>query len=55
LLPAILLLLFLCSCGGRSISGGIDAESTPAGAYKLTVTAKVGSTSEQIPLTLEVL
>jgi len=43
----LLLLMFLCSCGGNS--GG-----TPAGNYTLTVTATAGSTSQQLPLTLTV-
>jgi parallel beta-helix repeat protein len=43
LLPLSLLLFFFCSCGGGA------PES-----YTLTVTAKVGSKSEQLPLTLTV-
>jgi hypothetical protein len=43
----LLLLMYLCSCGGSSLG-------TPAGSYTLTVTATVGNTSEQLPLTLTV-
>jgi hypothetical protein len=43
----LLLLMFLCSCGGTSENGG-----TPPGTYALTITANFGRTSEQIPLTL---
>lgn len=45
--PPLLLLMYLCSCGGSSLG-------TPAGSYTLTVTATVGNTSEQLPLTLTV-
>lgn len=44
-------LMFLSSCGGSSSEG---SNGTPLGNYTLTVTAKVGSTSEQVPLTLTV-
>jgi Right handed beta helix region len=62
------LLVGLCSCGGSG-GGTIASKSptspsnpgnpsgstgTPTGSYTLTVTAKVGSTSESIPLTLTV-
>lgn len=47
----LLLLMCLCSCGGI---GSGNPNGTPAGTYKLTVTATVGSTGEQIPLTLTV-
>lgn len=40
------LLMYLCSCGGGNSSG------TPKGTYTLLITAKLGSTSEQIPLRL---
>jgi hypothetical protein len=43
LLP-LLLLVFLCSCGGGT--------STRPGTYTLTVTASVGNISAQVPLTL---
>jgi len=52
-LPLVLLLTFLCSCGGSSTGQG-DPKGTPAGTYTLTVTATVGSTKEQVPLTLKV-
>jgi hypothetical protein len=42
----LVLLMFLCSCGGGN-SGG-----TLKGTYTLIITAKLGSTSEQTPLTL---
>ncbi|HEX4920152.1 MAG TPA: choice-of-anchor D domain-containing protein, partial [Candidatus Bathyarchaeia archaeon] len=45
LLP-LLLLMSLCSCGGR--------DSTPPGKYTLIVTASVGNASARIPLTLTV-
>jgi len=59
------LLVGLCSCGGSgdgttasktptSPSSPSGSAGTPAGSYTLTVTAKVGSTSESIPLTLTV-
>ena len=51
---SLLLLMFLCSCGGASKSVATDSPGTPAGQYALTVTAKVGSTSQQIPLILMV-
>ncbi len=47
-LVQFLALIFLCSCGGG------DRPRLPAGTYSLTVTATVGSTSEQVPLTLTV-
>jgi hypothetical protein len=40
------LLMFLCSCGGGNFSG------TPKGTYTLMITAKLGSTSQQMPLML---
>ncbi|HEY6766985.1 MAG TPA: hypothetical protein VI386_19675 [Candidatus Sulfotelmatobacter sp.] len=46
----LLLLMFLCSCGGDPRS----ARGTPAGQYTLTVTAKVGNASEQTTLMLTV-
>jgi hypothetical protein len=51
-LMSLLLLVFLCSCGGSSGSG--NSSGTPAGTYTLTVTAKVGSTSQSLPPTLTV-
>jgi len=48
-LLVIVTLLALCSCGERTSPNG-----TPRGTYTLTVTAAVGSTTEQIPLTLTV-
>jgi Right handed beta helix region len=48
----LVLLMFLCSCSG--ISNGGSSNITPAGSYTLTVTAKVGSTSEQLQLTLTI-
>jgi len=50
----LLLLMFLCSCGGDPKSLATDPPGTPAGQYTLTVTAKVGSTSEQTTLMLTV-
>jgi Right handed beta helix region len=59
LLLALFLLTLLCSCGGSmntgsTLVGGGTPGTTPAGTYTLTVTAKVSSTSAQIPLTLTV-
>ncbi|HXM63384.1 MAG TPA: SBBP repeat-containing protein [Terriglobales bacterium] len=51
----LLLFLFLCSCGGSSnAGGGGSSNGTLAGTYTLTVTAKVGSTSQPITLNLTV-
>ncbi|MGA7928250.1 MAG: choice-of-anchor D domain-containing protein, partial [Candidatus Sulfotelmatobacter sp.] len=51
----LLLLTFLCSCGGGSNgSGGGKSGGTPAGNYTLTVTAAVGSTNQPMSLTLTV-
>jgi hypothetical protein len=44
----LFLLMFLCSCGGSGESLG------SAKSYILTVTAKIGSTSQQVPLNLVV-
>jgi len=51
LLAAVTLLLLLPACGGGShaTTGG-----TPAGTYTLTVTAKSGSLTQSVPLTLVV-
>jgi FG-GAP-like repeat/Abnormal spindle-like microcephaly-assoc'd, ASPM-SPD-2-Hydin len=49
----IALLLFLCSCGGGDGSSGAQT-GTPAGMYTLTVTAKSGSATQSVPLTLMV-
>jgi hypothetical protein len=46
---ALVFLLFLCSCGGSD-----KPRFTPPGSYTLTVTANMGSTSIQMPLTLVV-
>jgi len=48
----LLLLLVLCACGG----GGSQSTSngTPPGNYVLTIVARTGSTSQQIPLMLTV-
>jgi hypothetical protein len=43
----LVLLTFLCSCGGHN-----DATATMAGTYTVTVTANSGTASAQIPLTL---
>jgi hypothetical protein len=53
LLP--LVLLFMCSCGGNN-SGGqqTNTNGTPAGSYTLTLSANSGSTSQSMPLTLNV-
>ena len=48
----LLLLIFLCSCGGNN--GGVDAGGTPKGTYNLTVTANFAGTTEKVPLTLVV-
>jgi hypothetical protein len=55
LLPLALLLL-ICSCGGSSSSSGPqpNPNGTPVGSYTLTVSATSGSTSQSIPLTLNV-
>ena len=47
----LLMLMFLCSCGGSNENGG-NAGGTPKGTYALTVTANFASTSEKIHLTL---
>jgi hypothetical protein len=54
LLPLALLLL-MCSCGGSS-SGGpqTNPNGTPAGSYTLTLSATSGSTTQSMPLTLNV-
>jgi|SRR5215469_7297657 len=48
----VAMLLTLCSCGQDKKASG--STGTPAGTYTLTVTARVGGTSEQIPLMLTV-
>jgi hypothetical protein len=52
----IMVLLLLCSCGGSSSTPGstTNPNGTPAGNYQLTVTAKSGSTSQAMVLTLTV-
>lgn len=51
----LLLFLFLCSCGGsNNAGGGGSSTGTTAGTYVITVTAKVGSTSQPITLNLTV-
>jgi hypothetical protein len=49
----ILLLLLICSCGGGSGSAS-NPNGTPSGTYPLTVTAKSGSSTQSIMLTLKV-
>ena len=51
-LPLILILL-LCGCGGSSGSQ-TNPNGTPAGAYQLTVTATMGSTTQSTVLSLTV-
>jgi hypothetical protein len=53
MMPMVLLLFFLCSCGGGS-GPQPNANGTPAGNYTLTVKASSGSLNESIPLTLNV-
>jgi hypothetical protein len=51
----ILLLAFLCSCGGSSYNGGNGgggSGGTAAGTYALTVNATSGSMSQSLPLTM---
>jgi FG-GAP-like repeat/Cep192 domain 4/HYDIN/CFA65/VesB-like, Ig-like domain len=51
----ILLLAFLCSCGGGSSNGGNGgggSGGTAAGTYTFTVNATSGSMSQSLPLTL---
>jgi hypothetical protein len=49
----ILLFLLICSCGGSSGSTS-NPNGTPAGTYQLTVSAKSGSLTQSIVLTLNV-
>jgi len=46
----LLLLWVLCACSGVSSNVG----GTPPGSYKLMITAKIGATSQQVPLVLTV-
>jgi len=50
----LLLLAFLCSCGGSSDQQKTNPNGTPAGSYTLTVTAAVGTTTQPMTLTLKV-
>jgi ABC-type uncharacterized transport system auxiliary subunit len=52
-LPLILILL-LCGCGGSSGGPRTNPNGTPAGTYKLSVTATMGSTAQTTVLTLVV-
>jgi len=52
-LPLILILL-LCGCGGSSGGSRTNPNGTPAGTYKLSVTATMGSTVQTTLLTLVV-
>jgi hypothetical protein len=52
-LPLALILL-LCSCGGSSSGSQTNPNGTPAGTYKLVVTATMGSTTQTTALTLVV-
>lgn len=47
------LVLAVCSCAGGS-GGGPNPSGTPAGTYRLTVTAQIGNTSQSTNLTLVV-
>jgi Right handed beta helix region/Abnormal spindle-like microcephaly-assoc'd, ASPM-SPD-2-Hydin len=48
----LLLLMFLCSCGGST--SRLEVGGTPKGTYNLTVTANFAGTTENLPLTLVV-
>jgi hypothetical protein len=52
-LPLVLALL-LCGCGGGSSGSRTNPNGTPAGTYKLSVTATMGSTAQNTVLTLVV-
>jgi hypothetical protein len=52
-LPILLLLIFICSCGGSSSHNcGTCSSGTPPGKYTVIVTATSGSMSQSLPLTL---
>jgi Beta-propeller repeat len=48
------LLIVVCSCGGSGAQSAQNPNGTPAGKYMLTLAAKVGASSESLPLTLTV-
>jgi hypothetical protein len=50
----LLLLVFLCSCGGGGTGTQSNPIGTPAGQYKLTVTATTASNSQSLQLNLTV-
>jgi hypothetical protein len=52
LLLSLLLLMLFCSCGGSGSSSGSKQNGTPAGSYKLTVTARSASATQSTDLTL---
>jgi hypothetical protein len=52
-IPLVLILL-LCGCGGSSSGSRTNPNGTPAGTYKLSVTATMGSTAQTTVLTLVV-
>jgi Beta-propeller repeat/Abnormal spindle-like microcephaly-assoc'd, ASPM-SPD-2-Hydin len=50
----LMLALLLCGCGGGSSGAHTNPNGTPAGTYKLSVTATMGSTAQTTVLTLVV-